>query len=66
MKTKLLLLSLGLGGFSFMPKPLLNPKAMHLWLIEMHQAQIELLKINWGNPGLEIKRPNTLSRKDHR
>jgi len=27
------------------------PKKMHHWLLEMHKAQIELLKIDWGQPG---------------
>ncbi len=38
----------GLIGGSVSPE---LPKNIHLWLLEMHKAQIELLKIDWGNPG---------------
>lgn len=31
------------------------PKNMHRWLLEMHAAQIELLKIDWGQPGFCTK-----------
>ena len=27
------------------------PKNLHRWVLEMQRAQIDLLKINWGNPG---------------
>ena len=27
------------------------PKDMRRWLLEMHMAQVEMLKINWGQPG---------------
>ena len=47
MNSKLLITALGLAGF-FATE---IPKNMHQWLLEMHRAQIELLKIDWGQPG---------------
>ena len=51
MKANLILSAFGfaglLGGF-FNPD---LPDNMHRWLLEMHAAQIELLKIDWGQPG---------------
>lgn len=38
----------GLLGASVSPN---LPKDMHQWLLEMHKAQVELLKIEWGQPG---------------
>ncbi len=28
------------------------PNEMHAWILKMQKAQIELLKIDWGQPGL--------------
>jgi hypothetical protein len=50
-KSKLLLSALGFAGFLGMNAEPELPKNMHQWLIEMHKAQIELLKIDWGQPG---------------
>ena len=50
MKTKLLM-ALGFAGFlgnSVSPD---LPKDMHRWVLEMHTAQVELLKIDWGQTG---------------
>ena len=27
------------------------PRNLRRWVLEMHRAQIELLKMDWGNPG---------------
>ncbi len=31
------------------------PQNLRIWLLEMHAQQIELLKIDWGQPGLCTK-----------
>ncbi len=50
MKTKLLM-TLGFTGLLGAGSSTDLPKDMRRWLLEMHTAQIELLKIDWGNPG---------------
>ena len=48
---KRIIMALGFAGFigsSVSPE---WPKNIHRWLLEMHRAQIELLKIDWGQPG---------------
>lgn len=51
MNPKSLLLGLGLGGLMVSAT---TPKAqieLREWLVHMHIKQIELLKIEWGQPG---------------
>lgn len=50
--TKLLFMALGFAGFLGANVSPETSKSMHKWLLEMHTAQIELLKIDWGQPGL--------------
>jgi len=50
-RVKNLISALGFAGFfgaAFSPE---LPKDMRHWLLEMHAAQIELLKIDWGQSG---------------
>lgn len=50
-KSKQLLGALGISsflGFASSPESQTNLKD---WILEMHAAQIELLKIDWGQPG---------------
>jgi len=52
LKSKLIISALGFAGlFGAGVSPEL-PKDMHRWLLEMHAAQIDLLKIKWGQPGI--------------
>ena len=51
MKPKLILSTLGIAGFLGANTVPELPKDLHHWLLEMHAAQIELLKIDWGQPG---------------
>ena len=51
MNVKILITALGLAGFVGGSASIEFPKNMHRWVLEMHRAQIELLKIDWGNPG---------------
>jgi hypothetical protein len=51
MKTKILISALGFAGLLGASAAPELPKDMHHWLIEMHSAQVDLLKINWGQPG---------------
>lgn len=48
---KLLISALGFAGFLGASVSPDLPKNMHHWLLEMHKAQIDLLKIDWGQPG---------------
>jgi len=48
-KTKFAALGfVGLLGASVTPE---LPSDMRRWLLDMHAAQVELLKIDWGQPG---------------
>ena len=38
----------GLLGTAVSPE---LPDDMRRWILEMHKAQVELLKIDWGQPG---------------
>jgi len=49
--SKLLISALGFAGFLGAGVSPDLPNDMHKWLLEMHKAQIELLKIDWGQPG---------------
>lgn len=40
------------GGSVIVPA---SREKMHQWIIEMHLAQIELLNIDWGQPGFCTK-----------
>jgi len=51
MKTKFFIASLGFAGFLGSKVATEPPKDIHQWLLEMHAAQVELLKIDWGQPG---------------
>ncbi len=44
-------LSCVFGGAVVIPD---SREKLHQWILEMHKAQIELLKIDWGKPGLKI------------
>lgn len=28
-----------------------TPEELRRWILKMHRAQVELLKMDWGNPG---------------
>lgn len=46
---------LGLSGFlGFVGSPESQTR-LRVWLLEMHVRQVELLKIEWGQPGLCTK-----------
>lgn len=45
------IMALGFAGFIGRSVSTEVPKNMYHWLLEMHRAQIELLKIDWGQPG---------------
>lgn len=51
MKTKLVLAALGFTGLLGASNTSDIPRNMHQWLLEMYAAQVELLKIDWGQPG---------------
>ena len=51
LQPKLFLTALGLAGFLGVSVSPELPKDMHRWILEMHAAQVELLKIDWGQPG---------------
>ncbi len=51
MKAKLILSAFGFAGLLGATSSPDLPNNMHQWLLEMHAAQIELLKIDWGQPG---------------
>ena len=42
-------LSCVFGGSVVVPA---SREKLHQWILEMHRAQIELLKIDWGKPGI--------------
>ena len=48
-KYSLVLLGLSgvIGGFEIRS----TPEELRKWILEMHKAQIKLLKMDWGNPG---------------
>jgi len=46
------LLLTGIGTFFGGSEIRVAPQGLRIWLLEMHTKQIELLKINWGQPGL--------------
>ena len=48
---KMFISALGFAGFLGAGVSPELPKDMHRWLLEMHAAQTELLKIDWGQPG---------------
>jgi hypothetical protein len=48
---KKLLLALGAAGILGTNAARDLPRDMHRWLLDMHSAQVELLKIDWGRPG---------------
>ncbi len=45
-------LSCVFGGSVVVPA---SREKLHQWVLEMHRAQIELLKIEWGKPGIKRK-----------
>ena len=47
----MLITALTIAGFLGVKTPVEAPKDMRKWLLEMHAAQVELLKIDWGQPG---------------
>lgn len=51
MKIKTFFTSLGFAGFLGAAVSPELPRDMHRWLLEMHRAQVNLLKIEWGQPG---------------
>ena len=51
MNFKTLFIPLSLAGLIGISEPENLQKQLHEWFIEMHAAQIELLKIDWGQPG---------------
>jgi len=51
MNIKTLITTLGLTGLLGAAVSPELPKDMHQWLLETHKAQVELLKIEWGQPG---------------
>jgi hypothetical protein len=50
-QSKLIISALGFAGFLGVNVSPDLPKDMRQWILEMHAAQIELLKIDWGQPG---------------
>lgn len=42
----------GLFGGTEIRRP---PEELRRWILKMHEAQIELLKMDWGNPGFCTK-----------
>ncbi len=51
MRISKLVQTLGFAGV-LSSMPLVDiPKDLHRWVLKMHKAQIELLKIDWGSPG---------------
>ena len=50
-RVNFLISALGFAGFLGVNVSPDLPKDMRQWLIEMHAAQVELLKIDWGQPG---------------
>jgi len=46
------LLLAGVGTYFGESEIRLAPQDLRIWLLEMHAKQIELLKIDWGQPGL--------------
>ena len=55
MKTKIILAALGIAGFLGKNVSPEVPSDIHGWLRDMHVAQVELLKINLGQPGFCTK-----------
>lgn len=51
LQSKLIISALGFAGFLGVDVSPDLPKDMRQWILEMHAAQIELLKIDWGQPG---------------
>ena len=51
LQSKLIISALGFAGFLGVNVSPDLPKNMRQWLLEMHAAQIQLLKIDWGQPG---------------
>ena len=47
----MLITALSIAGFLGVKTSVEAPKDMRKWLLEMHAAQVELLKIDWGQPG---------------
>jgi hypothetical protein len=43
---------LGLSGLLGVSGSPVSQAKLRVWLLEMHAKQIELLKIDWGQPGL--------------
>lgn len=39
----------GLVGLASSPE---NQTSLRIWLLEVHAKQVELLKVDWGQPGL--------------
>lgn len=52
MNKKILFSVLALGGVWDATRALDAKINLRIWLLEMHAKQIELLKIDWGQPGL--------------
>jgi len=51
MKINTIIIALGFIGFLGTKVSPELPKDMRRWILEMHLAQVELLKIEWGQPG---------------
>ncbi len=48
------------GGTVAVPK---SREKLHEWVLKMHRAQIELLKIEWGKPGFAPRRSEPITSK---
>jgi hypothetical protein len=65
MNIKTFVTSLGFAGFLGAAVSPELPKNMRQWLLEMHAAQIELLKIDWGQPGFCTEWDRDFDRRTH-